>query len=366
MKKTATICMTALVCLSAQTVNAQYKIEGSFKNIERKIHLVACTPNGLDTLASTFVDDKGHFVIKGKVSEPTAACIRVVDSNIRIPVILEKSTVHVDADLKDPMKYKISGGGKLQQLRNEFHNTELQIYTERDSAKAVVERDFGKEDFFAIAQIRALYDQYREKLDKAEDAFAKQHDNIVSASLLVWRVAELMKTKTLPARYEALGENARQTVPGRWLKPYSDQIACIIVGGTAPDLQMKTPDGSPISIYGIKAKAKILDFWASWCGPCRAEMPNVKAAYEKYKGKGFNIVALSFDNKLESWTKAIEDMQMPWIHLSDLKGWKTVAGQVYGVNAIPASFLVDPNGTIIAADLRGEKLEAKLKEVYGE
>ena len=95
-------------------------------------------------------------------------------------------------------------------------------------------------------------------------------------------------------------------------------------------------------------------------------MPNVKAAYEKYKGKGFNIVALSFDNNLENWTKAIEDMQMPWIHLSDLKGWKTVAGQIYGVNAIPASFLVDPNGTIIAADLRGEKLEAKLKEVYGE
>ena len=84
------------------------------------------------------------------------------------------------------------------------------------------------------------------------------------------------------------------------------------------------------------------------------------------EGKGFNIVALSFDNKLENWTKAIEDMQMPWIHLSDLKGWKTVAGQIYGVNAIPASFLVDPNGTIIAADLRGEKLEAKLKEVYGE
>ena len=77
-------------------------------------------------------------------------------------------------------------------------------------------------------------------------------------------------------------------------------------------------------------------------------------------------MALSFDNKLDSWKKAIEDMQMPWIHLSDLKGWQTVAGQVYGVRSIPASFLVDPNGTIVAADLRGEKLGAKLKEIYGE
>ena len=137
-------------------------------------------------------------------------------------------------------------------------------------------------------------------------------------------------------------------------------------GADAPDITLNTIDGKPFALKDLRGRYVVLDFWASWCGPCRAEMPNVKAAYEKYKGKGFNIVALSFDNKLESWTKAIEDMQMPWIHLSDLKGWKTVAGQIYGVNAIPASFLVDPNGTIIAADLRGEKLEAKLKEVYGE
>ena len=137
-------------------------------------------------------------------------------------------------------------------------------------------------------------------------------------------------------------------------------------GTEAPEIALNTIDGKQFTLKNLRGKYVVLDFWASWCGPCRAEMPNVKAAYEKYKGKGFNIVALSFDNKLENWTKAIEDMQMPWIHLSDLKGWKTVAGQIYGVNAIPASFLVDPNGTIIAADLRGEKLEAKLKEVYGE
>lgn len=365
MKKTVTICMTALVCLSAQTVNAQYKIEGSFKNIERKIHLVACTPNGLDTLASTFVDDKGHFTIKGKVSEPTAACIRVVDSSIRIPVILEKSTVHVDADLKDPMKYKISGGGKLQQLRNEFHNTELQIYTERDSAKAVIERDFGKEDFFAIAQIRALFDQYREKLDKAEDAFAKQHDNIVSASLLVWRVAELMKTKTLPARYEALGENARQTVPGRWLKPYSDQIACIIVGGTAPDLQMKTPDGSPISIYGIKAKAKILDFWASWCGPCRAESPNIMNVYKKYKDKGLEVIGISLDERAELWKKAIQHDSITWPQMSDLRGWNSIAAEKYRLVGIPQIYLLDENNRIVGEGLRGKEIEEAVAKLLG-
>lgn len=365
MKKTATICMTALMCLAAQNISAQYKIEGTFQNIERKIHLVACTATGLDTLASTFVDDKGHFIMKGKVSEPTAACIRVVDSSIRIPVILEKSTVHVEADIKDPLKYKISGGGKLQQLRNDFHNTELQIYTERDSAKAAIERDFGKDDFFAMAQIRALYDQYREKLDKAEDAFAKQHDNIVSASLVLWRVDELMKTKTLPARYNALGTNAQQTVPGKWLKPYSDQIACIIVGGTAPDLQMKTPEGEPISIYGIKAKAKILDFWASWCGPCRAESPNIMNVYKKYKDKGLEVIGISLDEKAEMWKKAIQADSITWHQMSDLRGWNSVAADKYRLIGIPQIYVLDENNKIIAEGVRGKKIEEAVAKILG-
>ena len=95
-------------------------------------------------------------------------------------------------------------------------------------------------------------------------------------------------------------------------------------------------------------------------------MPNVKAAYEKYKAKGFNIVGLSFDSKLDSWNKAIADMQLSWVHLSDLKGWQSLAGQTYGITSIPASYLVAPDGTVIAADLRGDKLEKKLREVYGE
>ena len=141
-----------------------------------------------------------------------------------------------------------------------------------------------------------------------------------------------------------------------------------MIGKQFTDLEEADVNGEmhKLSEYVGKGRWVLVDFWASWCGPCRAEMPNVVANYKKYHDKGFDIVGLSFDKSKDAWLRAISDLQMPWIHLSDLKGWQSVASSVYNIRSIPASLLIDPKGKIVAVDLRGELLGEKLKEIFGE
>ena len=139
-----------------------------------------------------------------------------------------------------------------------------------------------------------------------------------------------------------------------------------IIGQKFLDLEEPDVDGKmhKLSEYVGQGKWVLVDFWASWCGPCEAEMPNVVAAYKKYHKKGFDIVGLSFDREKEPWVKAIKDWDMPWIHLSDIKYWNSLASDVYSVNSIPDNLLIDPEGTVVARCLRGDALEAKLAEIF--
>ena len=156
-----------------------------------------------------------------------------------------------------------------------------------------------------------------------------------------------------------------ENVEVKALKEHVETVAKTAVGKKFIDFTLNTPDGKPVKLSDFIAANNytLIDFWASWCGPCRMEMPNVVAAYAKYKAKGFGIVGVSLDNDVESWKKAIKDLNITWPQMSDLKGWQCEGAALYGVRAIPATLLVSKDGTIVARDLRGEDLEAKLAEL---
>lgn len=206
--------------------------------------------------------------------------------------------------------------------------------------------------------VKKVFDEERETLIPV--AFLSEYQQVFGQQ----KLDSVLATKPAWASHPIVQQQVQQ-----WAQQKAqEEKKNAVVGKQFTDLEEPDVDGNmhKLSEYVGKGKWVLVDFWASWCGPCLREMPNVVKAYETYHAKGFDIVGLSFDNKKEPWVKAIADQNMPWTHLSDLKGWRTVASAVYDVNSIPDNLLIDPQGKIVARGLRAQALQDKLRDIFGE
>ena len=355
-----------------------YEIQANIDSLKNGDQIYLIYPSGPLQITDSTIVQNGQFNFKGIVQYPTLASLylnrnpyvtkqrngEVIDY---VRFYLEPSKINMKA--VDSLKNIVTTGSKSNILYADMKK----MLKPNDDRFTALQKEFEslpkdeQKDSTILAGMILREQKLFEESHVIHVEFANKYiDSYLSVISLAHAAAQPGMTTSVEKAYQRLPENLKNTPVGQTIPVLLRSHKATEIGQQAPDFEQQNPDGKLIKLSSFKGKYLLIDFWASWCSPCREENPNLFAAYQKYSAKGFEILGVSMDNpgQGDKWKKAIVDDKLIWPQVSDLKGWDNEASKYYGIRSIPANFLIDPSGKIIAKDLRGKSLNEKLAEIF--
>jgi len=344
------------------------KLSGQLEHYSKnsKIYLERIDEAGVVKVDTTEPDGTGKYTMYVPVTEPSFYRLNFNERQYVLVILTgEEREVIVSAHGNDPQGYsKISGSydsefkNQMDIVMQSYREEQAQYQRARLQARESGDIHHYNATVTGIARHRAntekeLKQLIGEAVPSLAAVYGLQMIDAGNNHSFIDSIARVLKTE-MPDNYHVKNLLAR-IESGKYLA----------IGAEAPDIALPNPNGNLVRLRSLRGKYVLIDFWASWCRPCRAENPNVVRMYNEYASESFEILAVSLDKTRSAWLKAIEQDGLPWIHISDLKSWNNQAAKTYQINSIPATYLIDPKGKIIAKNLRGSRLEAKLREIFG-
>ncbi len=370
MKHSILIILAAVLVFSCNSKPEGFQLDGMLRGeIEdgTQVFLKKIGENNQPIEVDTAITTNGEFTFTGVANVPELHYIFVEQLPGYTAVILENGEIQFSAQ-RDSMGFA--------DIKGTFQNDTFADYMEKSRALSLqaqsIQRDMQSASGEAAMALQDEMKELQEEYKNFELDYIKNHPNALISALVLDRAisTKAVSLEEIQGLYESMSPEIQNSAPGKRLqegierlKQSEEASKNTSIGAKAPEFSGPNPEGKEIALSDVMGKLTLIDFWAGWCRPCRAENPNIVAVYNKYHDKGLNVLGVSLDRTEEAWKKAIEEDGLEWNHISNIAYFDDQIAKLYNVDAIPAAFLLDENGVIVAKNLRGPALEQKVAEL---